>query len=516
MSKTLALCLAALLLLSALLPAGGSAQAVRPPRADLKERIWPDESIYFIFLDRFRNGDKSNDGNVNPQDPRTWHGGDLQGVIDALDYIKSLGFTAIWITPHVRNVGRDYHGYGAVDFFDTDPHFGTVSKARELVEQAHARGIRVLFDVVVNHTDPSHPLVSEKPDWFHPRRPITDWNDPKQVQEGWIFGLPDFDQSKPEVRQYILSYSKFWIEQTGVDGFRLDTVKHVDPQFFKWYSAELQKVRPGFWLLGEVWERAPWKLAVYQDAGVTALLDFPVSESARGVFARDESMTRLAAAVSGVGGNMADPWQMAGFLDNHDMPRFMTEAIDDPVRRLKLGLLFLFTQRSIPVLYYGTEIAMTGGNDPLNRGDFPWNQEEHTDVQDLVRRLNQIRSAHPALRRGDVSNLPIDAWRYAYLRTAGDDKAVVVLNNHATEAFAGTVDVSRAGLADGTVLEDGLTGKQVTVVGGKLRPEVGPRSGAVYIVRPSLPTWAWVGAGAAAVLIAGALWWRRTRFPARG
>lgn len=467
-----------------LLVAGSAAMAspTQPSQAGSEQRIWPDETIYFLMIDRFYNGDSSNDGDANPHDPRTWHGGDIQGVIDRLDYINSLGFSAIWITPHLRNSGRDYHGYGAVDFFDTDPHFGTNETMRELVEQAHARGMKVIFDIVVNHTGPANPLVKERPDWFNPYLKISNWNDPHQVQNGWIFDLPDFDQSNPEVREYILSYSRFWIEQTGVDGFRLDTVKHVPREFFAWFSDELQKIKPGFWLLGEVWTSATWQLEVYQESGVTALLDFPVSEAARRTFGRDEAMSRLAGIIDNVG-RLPDPWQMGAFLDNHDMPRFVSFAHkDDPLGRLKLGLIFLFTQRSIPILYYGTEIAMPGGDDPYNRVMYPWGEVDGSDIMDLVKQLNRIRRENPALRRGTLTSLLSDQWRYAYLRTAGSDRVVVVLNNHATDSFGAELDLSREEIAEGEVLRDALTGQTVTVTGGKIRPQVGPRAGAIYVL----------------------------------
>lgn len=502
-----------ILLLVLLSGAAQAAESPKPPQAGAHERIWPDETIYFIMIDRFNNGDKSNDLGANPDDIRDWHGGDLQGVIDKLDYIKSLGFTAIWITPHVKNTARDYHGYGAVDYFATDPHFGTVAKTVELVQKAHAKGLKVLFDMVVNHAGTRSPLLDEKPDWFHPRTAITDWNDPRQLQDGWLFNLPDFDQSKAEVREYILSYSRFWIEQTGVDGFRLDTVRHVPPEFFKWYSAELQKVKPGFWLIGEVWESSPYKLAIYQDAGVTALMDFPLADAMRRVFAKDGPMTNLASVPAAADRGMTDPWELGGFLDNHDMARFTSEARDDQVRRLKLGLTYLFTQRSIPILYYGTEIAMEGKNDPYNRVDFPWGKEENLDVRDLTTRLNALRHEHVALRRGTVQGLMSDQWQYAFARVAGDDRVVVVLNNHATERFAGEVEVAGAGIREGEHLRDVLTGKEVKVSGGKIRSEVGARSAAIY-VKASSPWPAVLGVGAAAgvlVLVGVAIFLRRRR-----
>lgn len=495
----------AALLLGTLVPATASAAAAAA------QRQWPDETMYFIFLDRFHNGDQSNDGSPNLTDPRAWHGGDLQGVIDKLDYIKSLGFTSIWITPHVKNTGRDYHGYGAVDFFETDPHFGTVDKAKELVDKAHAKGMRVIFDIVVNHTGPLNPLAVQKPEWFHPRTEISDWNNDRQVQEGWIFGLPDFDQSKPEVREYILAYSKFWIEKTGVDGFRLDTVKHIEPGFFTWYQKELEQVKPGFWTIGEVWHSNPIKLNLYQEAGLPALLDFPASEAARKAFAADGSLSTLAGVVSQVGRSMQEPLQMGAFLDNHDMTRFVSEAKDDPVRRLKLGLTWLYAYRAMPIIYYGTEIALPGKNDPYNRDDFPWGKEQNADVRDLVVKLNQLRQAQPALRRGTLENLQADQNTYVFARLMDQEKIVVVLNNRPDEAYTGDVEVVKIGLADGTMLKDELTGKMVKVSGGKLKADVAARSGAIYtVVPPARGTAILAGAlGGLVALVGGLFWWRR-------
>lgn len=474
---------------------------------------WSKESIYFLMIDRFRDADPNNNQNVTKGDIRGWHGGDLKGVTEKLDYIKGLGFTAIWITPHVKNTGRDYHGYGAVDFFDVDPHFGTMADAQEFVRAAHAKGLKVIFDIVVNHTGPQSPLVTQHPDWFHPKCDISNWSDPNQVQNCWIYALPDFDQSKPEVREYILQYSKFWIEQTKVDGFRLDTVRHVPADFFTWYSAELQKIKPGFWLIGEVWESGPAKLAVYQKEGVGALLDFPIAETARKVFAKDSGFALLAGVNKQVEQTMPDPKAMGGFLDNHDMPRFMSEAKDDKLNRLKLGLTYLFGARPIPILYSGTEIGMEGANDPYNRVDFPWDDQKNPEVQALVKRLNEVRKASPALTGGETVDLLIETKQYAFARRAGEDLAIVALNNQA-EAFSSPVPVTELGLEDGTVLVDQISGAQVKVAGGAFTPALTGRAGAIYRVEQGSGLGLILGGVLAAVVVAVAgFFFRRRRIP---
>lgn len=483
MRKLTAAALLVLFLLAFL--AVGQAAQKGPPDPKSRQRVWPDESIYFIMIDRFHNGDKANDLNVNPNNPYGWHGGDLQGIIEKLDYIKAMGFTAIWITPHVKNTGQDYHGYGAIDFFEVDEHFGSIAKAKELVEKAHQREMKVLFDIVVNHTGPKHPLVTEKPNWFN-RRCEINWSDPKSIENCWIYGLPDFDQSSPEVREYILKYSAFWVEKTGVDGFRLDTVKHVPREFWTWYSDQMQKVKPGFWLLGEAWVESSKLLAAYQEAGVTAMIDFPVSMVAREAFGREAPLSRLAAAVRAMEADMPDPWQAAGFIDNHDMSRFVTHARDDKENRLKVALLFLFTQRSVPILFAGTEVPVEnlkgGGDMDLNRPSFPWGAEQNSEVRKLITRLNEVRRANVALRRGTVVELGADRWTYAYGRVAGGNVVVTALNMRENAPYAADLEVAALGLKEGTVLKEALTGKEARVEGGRLKVEVGPRSGVIYTV----------------------------------
>ncbi|HWI66137.1 MAG TPA: alpha-amylase family glycosyl hydrolase, partial [Symbiobacteriaceae bacterium] len=369
-------------------------------------------------------------------------------------------------------------------------------------------------------------LLKEHPDWFHPAGPITDWNDPVQLQEKWLFNLPDFDQSQPAVREYILSYSKYWIEQTGVDGFRVDTLRHLPPEFVRWYVAELQKVKPGFWLLGESWESNPEKLVVYAEAGVPALLNFPVNEAIRFVIGNDEPMTKLASTVERTWRTLPPGTLTGGFVDNHDMERFVSVTWTDSVRRLKLALLFLLTARDIPIIYSGTEVALEGGKDPDNRRDFPWGKETHPEVAALIRRLNQVRAQHPALRGGGLETLTVDATSWAYGRGAYLESVVVVLNNAENQGYDRPVPVAGLGLPDGTLLHDAITGREVTVRDGAVLPGLGPRSGAVFVVGPFVAgaplapwfsepasVWPWLslllmtaGTGGAFALW---LWWRR-------
>lgn len=191
--------------------------------------------IYFIMTDRFNDGDDSNNqfADVNKNNPKAYHGGDLRGIISKLDYIKSLGATAIWITPVAENTLGGYHGYWINDFYKVDPHLGSMNDLKDLVKEAHNRNIKVLMDYVVNHISPDSKMLKEKPaDWFNPKSDISNWNNQEEIEKGWIFGLPDLNQDKPEVKSFLIENAMWWIKETGVDGMRLDTVRHVPKTFW--------------------------------------------------------------------------------------------------------------------------------------------------------------------------------------------------------------------------------------------------------------------------------------------
>ncbi|MBZ4665961.1 alpha-amylase family glycosyl hydrolase [Mahella sp.] len=220
---------------------------------------WESQVIYFIMTDRFYNGDTTNDMDANPSDPKAYHGGDLQGIIDKLDYIKDLGATAIWITPVVDNEEGGYHGYWAYDFERVDEHLGDTAKLKELTDKAHDKDIKVILDMVFNHTGYNSPWLSDpaKSDWFNEKMDIVNYNNQEEVEKGWLSGLPDLNQSNPDVEKYLIDMAMSWIDETGIDGFRLDTVRHVPKEFWTKLSQTIKQKYPDFFLLGEVWVNDP-------------------------------------------------------------------------------------------------------------------------------------------------------------------------------------------------------------------------------------------------------------------
>lgn len=392
------------------------------PLASAVEPIGPTDLIYFIMTDRF-NDAAPNEYYANKKDASGYHGGDLQGIIEKLDYINSLGFTAIWITPVVDNQPGGYHGYWAIDFYKVEEHLGNLDDLKRLVEEAHLRGMKVILDVVINHTGSLHPFVYDKPDWFHAKRLITDWNDQRQVEDGWLAGLPDFDQSNPQVMEYLIDMALWWIDQTGVDGFRLDTVKHVQKEYLTKFAYAIKARYPDFYLVGEVFDSRAGFIEGYSMTGIDGFLDFPMYYGISDTLAKDKGPEALERAV--ISGSLYSRRNLMGtFIDNHDVPRFVNR-LDEPVRRLEQALAVAMTYTGIPVVYYGTEIALPGGNDPDNRRDMVF---EENDVTETLRRLTKIRKQNAELVYGDIDLIGLGAYGFAYQRTYEGSSTVLLLN----------------------------------------------------------------------------------------
>lgn len=405
-----------------------------PVNADEKEeRKWQDESIYFIMVDRFNNGDPANDFEVNTADLKEYNGGDFKGITDKLDYIQDMGFTAIWLTPVFDNETKGYHGYWINDFYNTEEHFGTMEEFKNLVKEAHKRDMKVILDFVVNHVGPNHPWADDeqKKDWFHEKQPILNWDNQQEVENNWLYDLPDFNQENPETRKYLLDTAKWWIKETDVDGYRLDTVKHVPKDFWTDFSKEVKSVKDDFYLMGEVWHNDLRVVAAYEDTGIDGFVDFPQNEQLRTTFAKpDQSLGWLFTSLERNKAFYQRPELLGNFMDNHDMSRFtrdIQQNNEDPVTRWKLALTYLYTAPGIPILYYGSEIAMDGGEDPDNRRMMQFDGDK--ELVNYLSKLGKLRNEHPALTRGELVQLHEASGMAVYKRTYSDETIVVAINN---------------------------------------------------------------------------------------
>jgi len=428
--------------------------------------FWQNQNIYQIITDRFYDGEPSNnnaDGNFDPRGSRgtSVHGGDFKGIEQKLDYIEALGATAIWISPVVLNARGEFHGYAGRDFYKVDPHWGTLADLQNLIRAAHARGLLVLDDVIVNHggdlidsADMGYPRFKYPPEGyqlrfrnphlqypppfnlsatnpsltnlFHNNGDIGDYRDSRQVELGELSGLDDFRTESEYVRARMAEIYEYWIKEAGFDGFRIDTVKHVEMGFWQnWCPAirtfAAENGKTNFFMFGEVLDASDAKCGSYtgtKAGGAFALdsvLDYPLYFKARDVFARARGGTQqIEDRYSALGNydSSAQP-RLVTFLDNHDQARFLDRGNANNNReRLKVALVFLYTSRGIPCLYYGTEQAFNGGNDPYDREDmFAGGFEQGPSAGDnfnmthplfqWVAKLNNFRRLYPALRTGE-------------------------------------------------------------------------------------------------------------------
>ncbi|WP_047984440.1 alpha-amylase family glycosyl hydrolase [Ornithinibacillus californiensis] len=403
-----------------------------PVHAEEKD-TWEDEMIYFIMTDRFHNGDTSNDYQVDLNDPRAYHGGDFQGIIEKLDYIQEMGFTAIWLTPIVKNEPKGYHGYWTEDFYEVEEHFGTLEEFKTLVQEAHERDIKIILDLVVNHTGYQHPWLTDpdKQDWFHEDQTILDWDNQENVENGRLAGLPDLAQENPETRKYLLDMAKWWIEETDIDGYRLDTVKHVPKDFWEQFATEVKSVKEDFFLIGEVWHSDPTYVADYAKTGIDSFVDYPFFNEATRIFSNADQ--RIGRYMHGIWERnqtlYENPYILGNFIDNHDNKRFtrlVLENNEDPATRLKLALAYMYTAPGIPIVYYGTEIAMDGGEDPDNRHLMEFQDHE---IISYISTLGEMRQENPALTKGDFVMLVDQIGTSVFSRTYEDEQLLIAINN---------------------------------------------------------------------------------------
>lgn len=502
----------------------------------------PDDVIYLLMPDRFANGDPSNDdpakskGIFDRKKPRRYHGGDLQGVIDKLPYLKSLGVTAIWTTPVYDNNDKldfkefydnepttGYHGYGAVDMYAVDEHLGDLKKLRELCDKARALGIKMIQDQVANHTGPFHVWANDPPTptWWNgtvekhlsnnwqkwtTMNPRATYQTQRRNLEGWFVDiLPDFNQDDAEVEKYLVQNSIWWIRVAGYDAVRMDTLPHVPRKFWSKWASAIKREYPRVNILGELYDGDPALLSYFQtgrrghdgiDTKIDTLFDFPLFYAVRDAFARG-GQVRQVSQVFAHDWMYPKPSVLTSFIGVHDMERFMNEK-GATIEGLKLAHVLVMTSRGSPILYYGDEIALPGGGDPDNRRDFPGGfpgdkrdaftssgrTRTENDVWNHLAKLGRIRQELEPLRRGRTLDLLDEEQQLAYARVTEKDSVIVVINNDSKPADI-TFDYTVINNVPRDAYFTDLLGNIGTVEfhDGVFRTRFAGRTAAVFVVR---------------------------------
>jgi cyclomaltodextrinase len=406
---------------------------------------WVKDAVFYqIFPERFAKGDPSiNPDNVEPwggvPTPGNFFGGDLQGVINHLDHLEKLGINAIYFNPLFE--APTNHKYDTIDYMKVDPHFGTNEKLKELVEACHSRGIKVLLDAVFNHSGSQFPPfldVKEKgassryADWFHVREFPLEIRDGIPTFDTFAFGadMPKLNTENAEVQEHLLDVARYWIEEIGVDGWRLDVANEVDHRFWRRFRDVVKQANPEAYILGEIWhDSQPWLNGDQFDA----VMNYPLTEAVLDYAVRGTRDGRQFADL--VGYLLAAYPQQAteaafNLLGSHDTPRLLTLGKGDK-RRMKLATVIQFTFAGTPCIYYGDEVGLDGGQDPGCRKCMEWDEaKQDQDLLSFFAAVVKLRVDHRALRDGAFEMLRAEPGSHAvaYIREADGDKFVIALN----------------------------------------------------------------------------------------
>lgn len=443
--------------------------------------------IYLMMPDRFANGNPENDSiegmleSADRSNPQRRQGGDIQGVIDHLDYIKELGMSTIWFTPLFENdmsakYGA-YHGYAATDLYKVDRRFGSNKEYKSMIETVHENGMKVIMDMIHNHIGDNHWWMKDLPtkDWVHDFEkngqtnfrgsvasdPYASNFDSHKLVDGWFVPeMPDLNQDNELLTDYLIQNTLWWIEYTGVDGIRMDTYVYPDKTYMARWSKEVLDAYPGFNIVGEAWVNTVAGEAYWQDdkegvddgydSELPSLTDFQFAFAVRKAFNENfgwtEGLSQLYYVLS-QDFLYSDPMANVTFLDNHDMSRFF-EHIGKREAEFKMALAWLMTTRGTPQIYYGTELMMAhenrGGDDEAWRqtmpGGFPnddrsvFTKEGRTETENRIfeytKKLVHWRNSSPAIHTGKLVHfIPADDI-YIYFRVHDEQTVMVVMNNN--------------------------------------------------------------------------------------
>lgn len=460
---------------------------------------WVKNAIFYqIFPDRFASSEKViKPGNLEPWEAaptaRGFKGGDLRGVLEHLDYLSDLGINAIYFNPIFQSACN--HRYHTHDYFQVDPLLGGNTAFDALLKAAHKRKIRVVLDGVFNHASRgffqfNHILECEDKspyiDWFHIKGfPLNAYSGKINYVAWWdIPGLPKFNTDNPQVRQYIFDIARFWLDR-GIDGWRLDVPFEInDDVFWREFREVVKTANPDAYIVGEIPCEAQRWLAGDQ---FDAVMNYQITQACLGYFGGDQIDRALAKGFMG----LETPQKMTAaefsaraaqllqiypkefsyaqlnLLDSHDMPRFLSLVKED-AQRYYLALAFLMTYPGAPCVYYGDEIGLTGGRDPLCRKAFDWNQANwNIDLLNKIKDLTNLRHAIPALRTGSFEPIYTEDDALVYLRKDEHD-TVIVCFNLAHEGHACALRLT-GHVDDGVYLQSQLDDRGYTVADGALR-----------------------------------------------
>ncbi|SDB65541.1 Glycosidase [Flavobacteriaceae bacterium MAR_2010_188] len=468
--------------------------------------------IYLITPDRFANGNLGTDvvkglkeNSIDRNNDYARHGGDIRGMINHLDYIDDMGFTALWSSPLLINdmPSQSYHGYAITDYYKVDPRFGSLDDYIELSNKSRSKGIKLIMDQVANHCGLGHWWMKDLPfkDWvnnqedFSNNTPLSNSNhrrttnqdlyasnyDEELLSNGWfVSGMPDLNQRNKFLATYIIQNSLWWIETLQLGGIRQDTYPYPDKKFMANWAGTIMNEYPNFNIVGEEWSYNPLLVGYWQHGAVNkdgyesnlkTTMDFPMQSIISQALNETEEWDRgLIKIYEGLANDFhyADPESIMIFSDNHDMDRILTQLHED-VENTKMAMSLILTLPRIPQIYYGTEILMQNsarpGDHGLIRTDFPggWKDDEvnaftgknltpeQKDMQSFMKTLLNYRKTSKALSEGKTTHFAPYNGIYALFRVIDEEIVMVIINKNDEPIELDLNKFNEIGLQDKTV-----------------------------------------------------------------
>ncbi len=471
---------------------------------------WGEQVLYFVLIDRFADGDGTNNQRVERRNPGGYHGGDLKGLTAQLDELADLGITAIWINPVQKQMDqgmpaqapgklglaefthRGFHGYWIDDFETMEPQFGTREDLKNLVDAAHRRGIKVLLDVVYNHAGYTSAYKTRTTSGGVAWMRLGEGNcdvDPVKCAVG---GLPDFKTELPEVRKYLLDANIGLAKYAGVDGFRLDTYKHVESDFWREHRQRTRsELDQNFFLLAEQWGGTAASLdEFFARDEVDAGFDFSFKGSCES-FVMNRGRAVAFGSYLGKRHKIRPGYLVAHYLSSHDEPMSLANVGGDK-DKFRICVAVQMTSLGMPVIYYGEEVARGGSEWPLNRNDMPWGERDIRPGKGVSRdealrayykRLIQLRKTHPALTRGGFQLLTgAQDPTLAYVRYDPESRDSVLLianRGDQTETVSYVLPATWAGDA----IADAESGATLPLADNRFEVVVAPKSVRIFLPR---------------------------------
>ncbi|WP_068676604.1 alpha-amylase family glycosyl hydrolase [Oceanobacillus sp. Castelsardo] len=411
-----------------------------------EEQQIQEEIIYNILIDRYNNGDHSIDYNVDVNDPYAYHGGDFQGIITRLNELQELGITTLSLSPIMANAEKGYHGYWIEDFFQVEEQFGSMEDFQLLVEEAHKRNMKVVIEYVTQFIAPSNPIVqdSEKADWIVDQ----ELSEPK-----WINDTVKLNLQNEAVQQYLFDVADFWMNETEIDGFKIQAVDQMPVSFLQALTEHIKSINPNFYLIGDILEADKNSQEILVSTGIQMIENTALNQTIRDTFLKEDNEVS----------DIYEVWEGSGnqlpilYLDDMYSKRFTQEFSENGRNSLtawKLALTYMYTTPGVPMIFQGSEIPMYGEDAVAAQSLVQFNSGD-SDLQEFFHKISSLRTQFPALQYGDFELIDSSNAMSVFRRSYEGDTLYIAINNSSTSQ-----DITVSGIEPGMqlrgYLEDNL------------------------------------------------------------